>query len=164
MKTLRRAGSVLPCGKTLARPRAGMGTSRYEAGQMVVELCVTMPVVLMVAVVVVDALVFTAAASKFEHLSSQAVIAVAAAPAGTQFDSAQLSSEVRDLLVQEMDDSHIQIDVSALDDGSISEFTCKMSMAPWPLGKSSQVMGMTVPVLLEHELKFAVRPYVIGKL
>lgn len=161
---LRRAGLCLPRGKTSACSPAGTGSSKHEAGQMVVELCVTMPVVLMVAVVVVDALVFTATASKFDHLSSQAVIAVAGAPAGTQFDSAQLSSEVRDLLVEEMGDSHVQIDVSASDDGSISEFTCKMSMAPWPLGTGGQVMDMTIPVLLEHELRFAVRPYVIGEL
>lgn len=134
-----------------------------ESGQMVVELCVVMPVVLMVAVAIIDGLVFTAAASKFEHLSSQAVLAAAAAPAGTQFDSVQVAGEVQELLAQEMGDSRVDVEVGASQSGKVCEFACKMFMRPWPLGSAS-VFGMLIPTALEHECRFDVRPYVIGEL
>lgn len=135
-----------------------------ETGQMVVELCVVMPVVLMVAVVIIDGLVFAAAASKFDHLSSQAILAEATSPGGTEFDPDLMGANVQSLLAEEMEDSHVNIEVAVSGSGHACEFKCTMSFVPWPLGTSGTVMSMSVPALLEHGSVFCVRPYVIGEL
>ncbi len=131
---------------------------------MVVELCVVMPVVLMVAVAVIDGLVFAAAASKFDHLSSQAILAEATSPGGTEFDPDLIGANVQSLLIEEMEDSHVNIEIAVSGSGHVCEFKCTMSFVPWPLGAGGTVMGMSVPALLEHEPVFCVRPYVIGEL
>lgn len=139
------------------------GRVRSEDGQMVVELCVVMPVVLMVAVAIIDSLVFAAASSKFEHLSSQAVVAVAASPSGTDFDAASCAEEVRARLQSEMEGSKVEVKVEALSSDRVCEFDCEMSMTPWPLGKGD-VMGMAIPAKLRYVSKLCVRPYEIGAL
>ena len=132
---------------------------------MVVELCAVMPVVLMAAVIIIDGLVFAATSSKFGHLASQAVLCVAAAPSGVDFDSASAASQVEEQLVSEMGDPHIEISVNALPSGCVCEFACEMRMTPWPLSRGGGfVMGMGVPVQLKYVDKLSVRPYEIGAL
>lgn len=132
---------------------------------MVVELCVVMPVILMVAVAIVDGLVFAAACARFDHLAPQAVIAVATAPEGTSFDAGASSVEIAGRLEEAMGEEHTTVGVEADDNGRLCEFTCRLSMAPWPLADAGgDVMGMSVPLRLSREFKFCVRPYVIGEL
>lgn len=145
--------------------RARLWGNCLEAGQMVVELCVVMPVILMVAVAIVDGLVFAAACAKFDHLAPQAVLAVAASPEGTSFDAGACSAEVEGQLSEEMAKDRAEVFVEARDSGRVCEFTCKLSMTPWPLADGSgSVMGMGMPMRLSREFKFSVRPYVIGEL
>lgn len=145
--------------------RGRLWGGRLEAGQMVVELCVVMPVILMVAVAIVDGLVFVAACAKFDHLAPQAVLAAAASPEGTSFDAGACSAEVEGQLSEEMAKDRAKVSVEASDGGCVCEFTCKLSMIPWPLADpGGSVMGMGVPMQLSREFKFCVRPYVIGEL
>ncbi len=145
--------------------RGRLWDERLEAGQMVVELCVVMPVILMVAVAIVDGLVFAAACAKFDHLAPQAVLAVAASPEGTSFDAGACSAEIEGCLFEEMAKDRAEVSVEASDSGRVCEFTCKLSMTPWPLvDAGGSVMGMGVPVQLSREFRFCVRPYVIGEL
>lgn len=138
---------------------------RGESGQMVVELCAVMPVVLMVAVAIIDGLVFAGVSSKFEHLASQAVLASAAAPDGIDFDPAALALQIEERLAEEMDDSRVGIEVKAAQTGHICEFSCEVSMTPWPLSHGGGVvMGMGVPVQLRYVSRLSVRPYEIGGL
>lgn len=132
---------------------------------MVVELCAVMPVVLMVAVAIIDGLVFASASSKFGHLASQAVLASAAAPSGTEFDSVASASQIKTQLAEEMNDPHVEIEVRPSQSGHMCEFACEMSMTPWPLSRGGgAVMGMGVPVRLKYVSKLCVRPYEIGGL
>lgn len=145
--------------------RARLWGNCLEAGQMVVELCVVMPVILMVAVAIVDGLVFAATCAKFDHLAPQAVLAVAASPEGTSFDAGTCSAEVEGQLSEEMAKDRAEVSVEASGGGRVCEFTCKLSMIPWPLADpGGSVMGMGVPMQLSREFKFCVRPYVIGEL
>lgn len=142
------------------------GTPLFEErGQMVVELCVVMPVVLMVAVIIIDGLVFAAASSKFGHLAAQAVLCAAASPSGVDFDSTAVASQIEEQLATEMNDSQVEVEVSASTSGRICEFACEMSMVPWPLSQGGgSVMGIGVPARLKYVSKLSVRPYEIGAL
>lgn len=132
---------------------------------MVVELCVVMPVVLMVAVIVIDGLVFAAVSSKFEHLAAQAVVALAGAPSGVDFDPTESASQIEAQLVTEMGDSRIDVEVKPSQTGHTCEFACELFMIPWPLSRGGgAVMGMGVPVRLRYVSKLSVLPYEIGGL
>lgn len=144
--------------------RQRLCTAGAQAGQMVVELCAVMPAILMVAVAVIDGLVFTAACSSFDHLAPQAVLSVAGSPAGTAFSAGDAAQELQARL-QEACGEQASVRVEAWEQGSVCTFTCTLAMAPWPLARpGEQLFSMLVPVQLEHRLSFAVRPYVVGSL
>lgn len=136
-----------------------------EQGQMAVELCVTMPVALMIAVVILDSLTFAAACARFDHLAPQAVVAVAGSPAGATFDSGECAGAIQQRLSGELESEHLQVEVRASQDGPLCEFTCKASAAPWPFSAgNASLFGLAIPSLMEHEVKLSVRPYSLGAL
>lgn len=152
------------CGSGVKGRRRWRWRGCSQAGQMVVELCAVMPAVLMVAVAVVDGLVFTAACSSFDHLAPQAALSVAGAPAGTAFSAQDASQELQERL-QEAVGEQGSVRVEAQEEGRVCTFTCTLAMAPWPLAKpGEQLFSTLVPVQLEHSMGFAVRPYVVGSL
>ena len=145
-----------------ARPRRRR--SAGDAGQMVVELCAVIPVVVMVAVAVLDGLVYAAACSGFDHLAAQGTLSVAGAPAGTDFSAEQAAQDLQARL-QEGRGERERVEVEASDLGTLCLFTCHLSVTPWPLAAPGQrLFSMSVPLELEHSFSFAVRPYVIGAL
>ena len=136
-----------------------------EYGQMMIELCAVTPVILMMAVVIIDGLSFTALSSRFDHLAAQVVLAVAASPQGTDFDAATAASSIQTQLQEQLANDHGQVSISAEEVGATCTFNCQISVVPWPLSSGGlNVFGMAVPTQLEHSFSFAVRPYVIGAL
>lgn len=132
---------------------------------MAVELCVTMPIVLMIAVVILDSLTFAAACARFDHLAPQTVVAVAGAPSGTSFDSDDCASQIQQQLSSELDSEHLQVEVSVSQDGALCEFTCKTLAAPWPFyAGNGSLFDLKIPSLMKHEASLSVRPYSIGAL
>lgn len=144
--------------------RRRLGGAGAQDGQMVVELAAVTPVILMVAVAVVDGLVFTGACSSFDHLAAQGALSVAGAPAGTEFSAQDAAQELQARL-QEASGGQCSVRVEAQEQGSVCTFACSLSMAPWPLAQPGATLFSTaVPVQLEHTFSFAVRPYVVGRL
>ena len=137
---------------------------KNERGQMAVELCVTMPIALAVAVVILDTLTFAAACAEFDHLAPQAIVALAAVPEGVEFDAESCCAQIKERLEQELDSSHLEVTVNVGQDGSIRNFTCAARAAPWPFSASGSFFGLHVPSLLSHETELAVRPYSMGDL
>ena len=136
-----------------------------ELGQMVVELCVVMPVILMVAVAVIDGLFFAAVSSRFDHLAAQAVLAVAGAPQGSELSAGGLAQEIQGAVEGALDCDKATVSVSASNAGKACVFDFELRVKPWPLSSGgSRVMGMAVLDSLSHKFSFAVRPYVIGEI
>lgn len=136
-----------------------------ETGQMVVELCVVMPVILMVCIAIVDGLVFAAACAQFDHLAPQAVLAVAGSPSGSEFDAQGSASEIEARLLEEMGEERMDIAIEASEDGRVCSYSCQLSVVPWPLGDAGgKLFGMSIPVRLSRTYTFCIRPYVIGEL
>ena len=77
------------------RERPSRRGSSGDAGQMVVELCAVVPVIVMVAVLVLDSLVYAASCSGFDHLAAQGALSVAGAPAGTEFSVQQAAQDLQ---------------------------------------------------------------------
>lgn len=138
---------------------------RGENGQMVVELAAVTPVVLMVALVIVNSLFFVAVSARFDHAAPQIVLSVCSSPEGTEFDIEQACGLVTERLSQEIGEERARFEVSNREESGSEVFTCRVFMRPWPLaqGKSS-FLGLSIPFELEHEASLALDPYVIGEL
>ena len=117
------------------RPRRRGSSS--DAGQMVVELCAVAPVIVMVAVLVLDSLVYAASCSGFDHLAAQGALSVAGAPAGTEFSPQQAAQDLQARL-QEGRGERERVEVE------VDQFQCENV----PEGKTAQVVTnqMTVKI------------------
>lgn len=60
--------------------------TRFERGQMAVELAVVTPVILLVLVIAIDMLVFAGECARFDHIAAQVVIAEGASPPTGEHD------------------------------------------------------------------------------
>ncbi len=136
-----------------------------EQGQMAVELCVTMPVALMIVVVILDSLTFAAACARFDQLAPQTIVAVAGSPSGASFNPEECAGAIQQRLSSELASEHLQVEVETNQDGALCEFVCKAWAAPWPFSAgNASLFGLAVPSLMEHEVKMSVRPYSLGAL
>ena len=143
-----RAGIALLCSRVQADDR----------GQMTVELLVVLPVVLIVAVVAVNALTFFGDCAAFDRVARNAVRLCAASPAYGQ-DAGRGAEEalVRDNLA-------VGVEVSGGVLGHVT-YTATLAYAPtlFGLGLRDEVLGVRLP-RLEHRVSLTVDPYKPGML
>lgn len=136
-----------------------------EKAQMVVELAVVTPAILMVALVIVNSLFFTAETARFDHVAPQAVLSVCGSPEGAEFDVEQACGQVAERLRRGRDEGHVRYEVTSLGDGGCEIFSCTVFVRPWPLAEGkSNILGVKIPLELKHMVSMAVDPYVIGSL
>lgn len=136
------------------------GDHLREQGQMVVEMAVTLPVVLMVMVVVVDGLTFMGECAAFDHAVPQAVIACATSPGVEEVAGQSREDAVLAEIKAGFDEERNQIEVTSTSGfaGAVV-YTATLRTVPWPLAPSGRTfLGMSVPALLEHSYSFAVMP------
>lgn len=136
--------------------------TRFERGQMAVELAVIAPVILVVLVIAIDALVFVGECARFDHIAPQRVLAAASsAPAGG-YDAAARLAEIQGMLDTDFAKQGSSVEVVCEDANiplaSMTVYHCTFRFAPWPLS----VAG--APALLEHTVSLALDPYMPGEL
>lgn len=134
-----------------------------EEGQMVVELAVTLPAVLVVFVIAVDCLMFAGACAAFDHLVPQAVLANCTSPGVAEAAEQSRESAVHATLVEEFPPARMQVEVASTGgSGGTTVYTCTLRAVPWPLASpGATVLGVRVPTVLEHRCSFAVRPVAV---
>lgn len=137
---------------------------RADAGQMTVELAVAMPILIIVAVVAINALQFVALCAEFDRTAHDAVRICAAAPAYRQTigQSRALVEERLRSLYRDQGDASISVShrMTGLD---YDEFTVTLEMSPTLFGRGvrSEVFGVAMP-RLKHETKCVVDVYKPG--
>lgn len=153
-------------------------TVRSERGQMVVELAVCMPVMLVVMVLVVDMMVFLGDCARFDRISGEIVRECAASPSSMQYSSSAKVGDMNEQIAEVMGDKPwLSYEVTcdggliggeAVAAGSVLSFvpqpqryTCTLSYTPWPL--ENGVFGVA-PRPIEHSRTYVIDPYRSGVL
>lgn len=136
-----------------------------ERGQATVELAVVLPIVIVVAVIVVNALTFLGSCATFDRVARQAVCAWGAAP-----EAGQSSQEVAALVKEEVERAvgapHVTVAVRAEGAGAgLVRYTARMEYLPtlFGLGLRREIFGVALPPLV-HEVSMTVEAYRPGVL
>lgn len=131
-----------------------------EAGQMTVEFAVVFPVLIIVAIVAVNASLFFSECAAFDRVARDAVRIYAASPEYGQTPD-QACGRVRAVLDDVMDKDYLEVEVSAARDGTqLMTYTATLHFHPTLFGRGfvSQVFGVALPSLT-HCTSLTVDPY-----
>lgn len=143
-----------------------------ERGQMTVELCIVIPVCLIIAVIVVNSLTFFAQCAAFDRVGRNAARTVAAVPSDGA-TTAQMEADILGLVEEEMEG----IEVSCRSDGRVigdgfsvdslgyTTYVLTFEYAPTLFGLPlrGSVFGVDLP-RLQHSTALTVDGYTPGKL
>lgn len=134
-----------------------------DDGQMTVELAVTMPVLIIVAVIAVNACTFLYQCAVFDRVAHEAVRAYAASPA-YESGPAQACSSVEQAIGSQLDAPNLDIGVSHAAVGAdFDEYRATLTFHPtlFGMGLRSEVFGVSLPPLV-HETVYVVDSYRAG--
>lgn len=142
-----------------------------ERGQMTVELAVMVPVVIVVALVVLNLMGFVEACAAFDQAAPDAVLAHGVAPAGEQTQE-EAELEVREAIAQALGrEGRCEVEVrceGVLDGGApssglvsplLTRFVCTLTYRPWPSLVRLPGVTFEAPVALRHERDIVVDRY-----
>lgn len=141
---------------------------------MVVELAVIVPVIIVVAIICLNLMWFMEAASRFDRLAGDVVLAVAVSPASGQGGSQEHA--VTQALQESMSGLRgVTVNVSAktlwgdVSSGlgftmapHLTRYECTMYYAPWPSSLTVAGVQAGVPARLEHVKSITVDRYRSG--
>ncbi|MCI6844488.1 MAG: hypothetical protein MR874_06995 [Coriobacteriaceae bacterium] len=157
-------------GATPVRLRAGKAPCG-QSGQMTVELAVLVPVVIVVALIVVNLMEFVDACAAFDRLSLDGVIAEGVSPAGEQSVTASVAAVedgLRAALGREGTcDVEVRAEHVSAEEGGrllsvsplLTRYTCTLVFRPWP--RELRLPGITyaAPLELRHERTLVIDRY-----
>lgn len=158
------------CGEDAPAPLA-RGVSE-ESGQMVVEFALVVPVMIVMALVTLNIMWFLEAASRFDRVAPDAVLAVAVSPAGDAVGAGR-EHAVCDAVTRAMSGLRgveVRVESSAAWQGGgaggtgtfapfLTRYTCTMYYTPWPSGLTIGGIDMGAPLRLEHSKSVVVDGY-----
>ena len=143
-----------------------------ERAQATVEMAIVTPVLLVLALIVYNIMVFAGAVARFDRVVPDIVLAHAVAPGGEGDDgSIDASARVQAEIQTAMEGYDLQIEVSSergtgtADSGLLSlsgtfrTYTCTMSYKPWPGALSIAGVSLGAPTTLAHERAVTVDPW-----
>ena len=134
-----------------------------KRGQMTVELAVAMPVLIVVAVIAVNACTFVAECATFDRVVHQAVRVHAASPAYGQ-DAAQSCMLVESEIRAALSDGALEVRVEHAETGmDLDAFDVTLVFHPtlFGMGLRSSVFGVGLPALT-HTVTYVVDAYKPG--
>ncbi|MEG1098141.1 MAG: pilus assembly protein [Raoultibacter sp.] len=138
----------------------GLPCAPREAGQMTVEFAVVFPVLIIVAVIAVNALLFFSECAAFDRVARDAVRVCATAPGYGQ-TADQACAGIQSALTKVMDEENLNVEVS-VKGGSVGLATYTATLKFYPtlfgMGLKSQVLGVALPALT-HRTSLTVDPY-----
>ena len=150
---------------TMGRMRRAFSS---ESGQMMVELAVMMPVLIIVAVMAVNIVTFFSECAAFDRIACNAIRIQAASPSYGQ-DAAKSASLVEQTIddamrLSEKEYLDLAVSVSGRADGKNS-FRATLLFAPtlFGMGLKSSIFGVPLP-RIEHATELVVEPYRPGML
>jgi predicted small integral membrane protein len=159
-----------------------MGRAKNEEGQMVVELAVVAPVIIVVAIIAFNLMQFLGAVSRFDRVAPDAVMSQAVSPSGDVQQAGDQCSVVREAILEAMGNApNIEVTVSeqtaweaGKDDEDallgfsfaphLTRYACVLTFHPWPSSLTVAGIDASIPVCLTHERSFTVDRFSPGVL
>ena len=144
-----------------------------ERAQATVEMAVVAPVLIVLALIVYNLMLFLSATARFDRVAPDIVIAQAVSPqTGSADPTAVLdaSAAVETQLAAAMEGYDVEIEVSCSSSeeeqasmlalvGSLRTYRCTMRMRPWPSGLSIAGVRLGAPAALVHERAVTIDPW-----
>ena len=143
-----------------------------ERAQATVEMAVVTPVLLVLALIVYNVMVFASAVARFDRVVPDIVLAHAVVPEGEGDESfIDASATVQTQILNAMEGYDLQIEVSseqgaATSDGGLLSlsgtfrtYTCTMHYEPWPSSLSIAGLSLGAPAQLSHERVVTIDPW-----
>ena len=133
---------------------------RSQSGQMTIEVAVALPVLIVVAVIAVNAMTFFSECAAFDRLVHEAVRVHATAPAYRQ-GADQSCALVEQAVRGQLDADNLSISVAhGVTGADFDEYTATLEYYPtlFGLGLRSEVFGVSLPHL-SHETRLVVDSY-----
>ncbi len=141
-----------------------------DDGQMTIELCIALPVLIIVAVIAFNALTFFSECAKFDRLGRNAVVTQAATTTKGG-SSTQMAANILSSIESEIN-GQIVVEASGYDsgDGGVSDalsyatfrLTYEYSPTLFGIGMRDRILGVSMPKL-KHTITLAVDTYTPGK-
>lgn len=145
---------------------------REERAQATVEMAVVTPVLLVLALIVYNVMVFASAVARFDRVVPDIVLAHAVAPEGEGDESSiDASATVQTQILNAMEGYDLQIEVSSEQGAATSDsgllslsgtfrtYTCTMHYEPWPSSLSIAGLSLGAPTQLSHERVVTIDPW-----
>lgn len=138
---------------------------REQSGQMSIEFMLVLPVIIIIAVIAVNALLFFSECAAFDRLVRDAVRVHATSPAygqGLEQSCSQIAEAVSQNFEEENLVTTVNCEQNALGNAT---FTAEIIFSPtlFGMGMRSSVLGVPLPSL-KHSVSFTVSPYKPGVL
>lgn len=136
---------------------------RCDAGQATIELAVMFPIVMIIAVIMINALTFFCECSKFDRVFKETVVSIGASPAYGE-SSANTKSILEDAIAKDFTKDFLESQVTYEDiNGGYVSFTGVLKMYPtlFGLGLKRDIFGLALPPL-EHQQKISIDVYKPG--
>ena len=142
---------------------SGAECRRGERGQMTVELAVLMPVLIVVALIVLNIVRFCGACAVFDRVAPDAVLSHGVAPSGNQ-SLASSEARVAEAIGHAVDSEMCEVEVVA--EGGVPEkkgagvtYRCTLRYRPWPGSFVIAGMAYEPPAVLRHVRTIVVDRY-----
>lgn len=145
---------------------------REERAQAMVEMAVVTPVLLVLALIAYNVMIFAGAVARFDRVVPDIVLAHAGAPGGEGDESSiDASATVQAQIQDAMEGYDLQVEVSSEQgttssdggllslSGTFRTYTCTMHYEPWPSSLSIAGVSLGAPAVLTHERAVTVDPW-----
>lgn len=133
---------------------------RDNSGQMTVEFCVVLPILLVIALILVNALSFVSETAKFDRLARNSIRVFATSQArGEETSNAKVF--VNDTLSSSFDKENVEVECEMSDvDFGLKKIICRLKWQPtlFGLGIKDEILGVKTPKL-SHEVDLVVDKY-----
>lgn len=146
-----------------------------EGAQATVEMAVLTPVLLVLALIVYNLMVFVSATARFDRVAPDIVIARGVSPSGDLGADAKVSdasSEIAEAIEGAMGSYDIEVEVNCTSGGGVQKggrgltlvgalrtYRCSFKMKPWPSGLTVAGVSMGAPAFLEHAREVTIDPW-----
>lgn len=167
---LRHKGGIWPSLTGRAHHRCSLAGE--ERAQATVEMAVVVPVLLVLALIVYNIMLFVAATARFDRIAPDIVAAHAVSPSGESDGSTDDSVGVIESQIEgAMAGYDVEIEVTCTEGGASSgddlltligglrTYRCSMRMRPWPSSLSIAGVDLGAPVALAHHRDVTVDPW-----
>lgn len=151
------ARGLLPTGCWLRRPARRL--RHDERGQMTIELLIALPVAIVIACIVFNALTFFGLCAEFDRAARNAVRVYAASPDDNV--SFMVADKVKGAVELCLDDENAEVTVEgSAPSFAVATYTCALAYHPtlFGLGVRTEVLGVPLPAL-RHSVQLSTFSY-----